>query len=226
MTFDKDDLARISTSGNEIPPTWRSFVSTTDALATVIASGYFNEKINDWEVDDVIHIQATDGYGLYKVNSVTTNVTVEAYDIPEGNLDLADGKIFVGDATNKAAAVDISGDATITNAGVLTIENDAVTTAKILDSNVTLAKLAAGITPSHVVKFAGQPTTVGGAATEAFTVTGALATDLAFVQVVENGTNSVNVLEAVVTTDTLTLLFTADPTSDCVFNYQLLRAAT
>jgi hypothetical protein len=40
--------------------------------------------------------------------------------------------VFVGDI-NEAAAVALSGDAAITNAGVVTIETDAVTTAKILD---------------------------------------------------------------------------------------------
>ena len=35
----------------------------------------------------------------------------------------------------------------------LQINADAVETAKILNANVTLAKLAAGITPSHIVKF-------------------------------------------------------------------------
>lgn len=106
---------------------------------------------------------------------------------------LPNSQIFVGNASNAATAVAMSGDATIANTGAVTIANNAVTTAKILNANVTLAKLAAGITPSHVVKFAGQPTTVGGAAAEAFTVTGALSTDLAFVQVVSPGTNTVSV---------------------------------
>lgn len=38
----------------------------------------------------------------------------------------------------------VSGDATITIAGVLTVSNDAITTAKIIDDAVTLAKLAPG----------------------------------------------------------------------------------
>jgi len=105
------------------------------------------------------------------------------------------------------------------------IAADAVTTAKILNANVTLAKLAAGITPSHIVKYAGQPTTVGGAAEEAFTVTGALATDLAFVQLVDEGGNTVAVEKAVVTSNTLTVTFSADPGNDAIINYQLLRAA-
>jgi len=89
-----------------------------------------------------------------------------------------------------------------------------------------LAMLSAGITPSHVVKFAGQPTTVGGAAAEAFAVAGVLVTDLAFVQVVNDGTNNRTVLQAVCTADTLTVTFSGDPGNDLVFNYQILRAAT
>ena len=101
----------------------------------------------------------------------------------------------------------------------------AVGTANITDGAVTLAKLDSGIAPSHVVKFAGQETTAGGAAAEPITVTGALATDLAFVQLVDEGTNTVSVVEAVVTADTLTVTFSADPGADAVINYQLLRAA-
>ncbi len=150
---------------------------------------------------------------------------------------LASGNLFVGNASNVATGVTMSGDATMSNTGALTIAAlavsaaklaaNAVTTVKILDANVTLAKLAAGITPSHVIKFANQVTTVGGAAAEAFTVTGAVgATDRAFVQVVDNGTNNVTVLQAVVTNNTLTVTFSADPGADAIINYQIIRVAS
>lgn len=80
------------------------------------------------------------------------------------------------------------------------------------------------IEQSHVVKFAGQHTTVGGNAAEAITVNGADATDLAFVQLVDAGSNTVSVVQADVTTDTLTVTFSANPGNDAVINYQLLRA--
>jgi hypothetical protein len=48
----------------------------------------------------------------------------------------------VGDINGEAAAVALSGDAAITNAGVVTAETDAVTTAKILDGTI-LADIAA-----------------------------------------------------------------------------------
>lgn len=150
---------------------------------------------------------------------------------------LPSGQLFVGNASNVATAVVMSGDATMANTGALTIANlavnaaklaaDAVTTVKILDANVTLAKLAAGIAPAAVIKFFGQTTTAGGAAAEAITVTGAVAaTDRAFVQLVNPGTNTVTVVDAVVTTDTLTVTFDADPGNDAIINWQLVRAAS
>ncbi len=139
---------------------------------------------------------------------------------------LTSGQILVGSAGNVPTAVAMSGDATIIASGALTIAANAITTAKILNANVTLAKLAAGITPAAVIKFFGQVTTVGGAAAEAFVVTGAVAaTDRAFVQMVDNGTGNVTVLQSVVTTDTLTVTFSGDPGNDAVINYQLIRAA-
>lgn len=139
---------------------------------------------------------------------------------------LTSGNILVGSAGNVPTSVAMSGDATIIASGALTIAANAITTAKILNANVTLAKLAAGITPSHIIKFASQVTTAGGAAAEAFTVTGALAaSDRAFVQVVNDGTGNVTVLQAVVTNDTLTVTFSANPGNDTVINYQIIRAA-
>ena len=55
---------------------------------------------------------------------------------------LANGKIIVGDGSGVAQAVTPSGDVTIDNAGVTAIGADKVTTVKILDANVTAAKLA------------------------------------------------------------------------------------
>jgi len=150
---------------------------------------------------------------------------------------LTSAHLFVGNGSNVATDVAVSGDLTLANTGAFTIANsavnaaklasDAVTTVKILNANVTLAKLASGIAPAAVIKFANQVTTVGGAAAEAITVTGAVAaTDRAFVQMVDNGTNNVTIVSAVVTTNTLTVTFSGDPGADTIINYQLIRAAS
>lgn len=129
---------------------------------------------------------------------------------------LPSAQLLVGSAGNVATAVAVTGDVTISNAGVTTIGAGAI----------DLAMLSAGIAPAGVIKFMGQLTSVGGNASEAFAVAGALAaSDRAFVQVVDNGTGNVTVLEAVVTNDTLTVTFSADPQNDTVINYQLIRAA-
>ncbi|MBK8054719.1 MAG: hypothetical protein IPK35_16005 [Saprospiraceae bacterium] len=57
---------------------------------------------------------------------------------------LANGNIFVGNGSNVATAVPMTGDATITNAGALTIANSAVTTAKLADNAVTSVKIPDG----------------------------------------------------------------------------------
>ncbi len=130
---------------------------------------------------------------------------------------LPSAQILVGSAGNVATAVAMSGDVAISNAGATTIQAGAI----------DLAMLSAGITPSHVIKFGGQLTTVGGAAAEAFAVAGALAaSDRAFVQIVDDGTANVTVLQAVVTNDTLTVTFSANPGNDTIFNYQIIRAAS
>lgn len=105
------------------------------------------------------------------------------------------------------------------------LASDAVTTVKIADGDVTLAKLDAGIVPSHIAKFGANYTTVGGNAVEAITVTGAEATDLCFVQLRNDGTNNVSVLSAVTSTNTLTVTFSADPGNDAIISYVVLRAA-
>jgi hypothetical protein len=51
-------------------------------------------------------------------------------------------KCICGEDNGEAAAVALSGDVVITNAGVVTIETDAVTTAKILDGTILAADIA------------------------------------------------------------------------------------
>jgi len=132
------------------------------------------------------------------------------------DISLADGDILVGNSSNIAAAVTMSGDITMDNAGVTSIGA----------GKVVLADLATAVSPSHVVKYAAQVTTAGGAAAEAITVTGLLSTDLVFCQIKDNGTSNVTILQAVPTANTLTVTFSADPGNDTVIYYQALRATS
>lgn len=91
------------------------------------------------------------------------------------------------------------------------------------EAKVQLGTLLANLSPSHVVKFAGKHTTTGGAATEAFTVTGVLATDIVLATVQTEGGTPRTLLSSAPTTDTVTLLFSGDPSTDHVVSYVVYR---
>ncbi len=57
---------------------------------------------------------------------------------------LADGELWIGNGSNIATAVTLSGDATVTNAGVISIEGGAVTLAKLAADAVNSSKIVDG----------------------------------------------------------------------------------
>lgn len=102
-----------------------------------------------------------------------------------------------------------------------------VTTAMIADSAVTLGKLATAVSPSHVVKFAGEFTWTGSGASKAETVTGALATDIVVATIQSAPSEAAYLASAAVTADTVTVTLSAANTSnDAVIAYQVLRATS
>ena len=76
--------------------------------------------------------------GLAKGKIIYGDASGNPADIELGS---ADGRMLLGDTAAGVAAVDMSGDATISKAGALTIANDAISTVKIADDAVTSAKL-------------------------------------------------------------------------------------
>lgn len=127
---------------------------------------------------------------------------------------LADGKVWIGSALGVATAQTVSGDITMTRAGVVTIGS----------SKILKGMLSTGILPSHVVKFAGTSASeVDADATVVITVTGALSTDTASV-VLRAAANSVYVTKAVLTADTLTVTLSGNGGAGTQVDYQVFRA--
>jgi hypothetical protein len=210
-------------------------VTTTDNLATITTAGYITNQeqdINDinhgdfeWADGDLIAIDYNGGEDYFTRDAVNNTFILNS--IPAGSIPLTNGHILVGNALNLATDVAASGDVALSNTGVITIQNNAVTTAKILNGNVTLPKLSAGILPSHVIKFGGKLTTVAGLSVENFAIAGIIgATDLPFVEMSDQGTNTVSILEVNVGDNVLTVTFSGDPGNDCVFFYQIIRPAS
>jgi hypothetical protein len=101
-----------------------------------------------------------------------------------------------------------------------------ISTAQIAAGAVTLAKLAAGVTPSHVIKYAGSFTTLGGDASETITVTGAAATDIVVVTVKTAGATPRSVVAAAAALNSIAVTMSGDPSTDHVLYYHVLRAAS
>ena len=132
MAFDINYIGRASSgANNEVQKIWvynGSSTGTNEAIATIAASGYFNNFMvnvtggyGPLSINDLIYIIGNDGSQFYTVTAITTNVTVSAFSTSG----------LVGTANIDDLAV------TAAKLGA-----DAVTTAKILDANVTSAKLA------------------------------------------------------------------------------------
>lgn len=141
-------------------------INTTDNLTTITTSGYFSTQsaavtaINNgawqWLPSDIVVIYyATNQIGWFTYDSATDSFVA----LTSGGLSptLPNGQIFVGNASNVATAVAMSGDATLTNSGVITIANNAVTTAKIANGAITSTKLgAASVTSAAIANNAVQ----------------------------------------------------------------------
>ncbi len=111
----------------------------TPNLQAVLAQG------NDANTLGITNLTTNAADGTAAANVAFVNAAVTA------GGSLTNGNILVGDVANTPQEQQISGDATMTNAGVLTIANDAITTVKILDDNVTTAKIAPAATDTHVL---------------------------------------------------------------------------
>lgn len=156
MTYAIAGMALQSSPPNTAVPNIWGYINLSDTLATIEASDYFGDETR-LALYDVIRATGSDGTAWLRVSAITPAVTV----VVDTNAvsSLTDGRVWVGNASNAATAVLLSGDITITNTGVATIANlavsaaklaaDAVTTAKILDGNVTSAKMS-----SLLVKYA------------------------------------------------------------------------
>lgn len=101
-----------------------------------------------------------------------------------------------------------------------------ISSAQIAAGAVTLAKLSAGITPSHVVKFAGTFTTSAGSASQTIAVAGALNTDVVAVTVKTAGATPRSTVAAAAAANQINVTMSGDPSNDHVLQYVVFRAAS
>ena len=114
--------------------------------------------------------------------------------------DLSSGSILVGDASNVATAVQLSGAITLDNAGVVSIANNAITNTHISTGTIALSKLVSGAAGQIIVAaVTGVPTYV--------TMTGdTTVSDVGAVTIANDAVTTAKIADANVTLSKLTAL--------------------
>lgn len=207
------------------------YLNTNNTTAEVTATGFLNSFVSSGnkvkETDmAVVVTRATPSSKSAAVSLFNVTFSAGNWSLTSNSsqLTLANGLIFVGNASGVATGVTMSGDATVSNIGVLTVAANAITTAKISNGNITLSKLSVGIAPSSVVKFDGKHNYGGGSPAITIPLSGALSTDRAFCQI-EASTNAVSVQKVLPGLNTINVLLSGDAGAGTVLSYQVLRAA-
>ena len=136
-------------------------IVTTDNLSAITTADYFSSQAADvellnngvwqWENEDIVLIY----YATAQIGWFTYDATTDAFVSLAANGGLSNtlpsGDIFVGNASNVATAAAMSGDATLSNTGVLTIAAGAVSGSKIANNAVDYAQLALDVAATATV---------------------------------------------------------------------------
>jgi len=219
-------------AGQSESPIKLVYMLTDQSYATITTAGFLNEFLSAGYVYEpnqaLIAMYGTNSntLGLFTVSKAEDGTLTLILSGPL-SATLPSGDILVGNGSNIATARALSGDGTLSNTGVLTIANNAITTAKINNAAVTLAKLAAGITPSHITVYSGRITWSGSGASLTTTVTGVLPTDQVVATIRSAPTQAAYIASAITNTNQIILTLSAANTSnDAVITYDVLRAAS
>jgi hypothetical protein len=150
MAFEFEHFEGVNSGAADAPKLW-TYESTTDAVATIAASGYFNEVSGSMNLGDLIYIVGTDGV---QQRSVGSEINVEPV-ITNGYI--FTGQIQTADIDNNAVTADklaasVAGAGLTGGAGTaLAVQVDGVgveinvDTLRLKDLGVTQAKLALNI---------------------------------------------------------------------------------
>jgi hypothetical protein len=186
-------------------------LDTTELVfAQFSQAGVINPGAGLVKVGNVLNVVSSNG-GIV-VNADDIALTVDSNGtlaVGAGGIKLADlatGKILVGNGSNVATAVDVSGDATISSGGGLTISDSAITTSKIADAAVTEDKIADGAV--HLAKLEALDSTaiiVGTGSGNAQRLVSGDATlaESGALTIANDAITTVKILDAAVTTDKL-----------------------
>ncbi|MDE5421153.1 hypothetical protein L3073_02910 [Ancylomarina sp. DW003] len=156
------DLATVATSGSFDDLSGRPVNLDTDSTDDLLKTDLVNDLTTGGDSKSLTAEQGKNLKALVDVNTAKTGITTAQANAITANTtaldtklakNLADANIFVGNSSNEAAGIALSGDATLANTGVLTIANNAISTTKISNDAVTVDKLAHGTADGQVMRW-------------------------------------------------------------------------
>jgi hypothetical protein len=128
-----------------------TYDDATPAISAIVIDGSIsNAKLGSGIAADKIGAGLVDNTEFGYLDGATSNIQSQLD--AKISTSLTSAQIFVGNASNVATAQALSGDVTMTNAAVVTIENSAVTTAKIANDAVDKDKIAADVAGSGLAQ--------------------------------------------------------------------------
>lgn len=152
-------------------------IMTSDSSATITTAGYLDDQADNiaalnagpfqWQDSDLVLINYSSGWGFFTRDDSTAAFVAES--IPGALSEtLTDAYFFVGNSSNEATGVAMSGDATLANTGAVTIANNAITSAKMAASVLKYAQVTVSAadwngmyaTPKQLVAAAGANTQI------------------------------------------------------------------
>lgn len=205
-TLTKGTLVALATSGGT---TTRPALVKADANAGIAATHIV--------LTDILNAQTGKVFSMARVVGLNTNALNVADPV---YLDVNVGGYTTTPPSANNAIVQLVGHVTVKDAvvGEICFYPGVTKVTKI-----GINELQSSLVPSHVIKLAGTGSYAGGAASNAFSVPGLLATDI--VTVTNRATsNAVSIQKAVPSADTLTVTWSGDPGAATTVDYHVARA--
>lgn len=126
-------------------------IVTTDNLAAITTAGYITAQADniaalnngafEWVYDDGVYIYYADGQGLFTRDASTEAFVAEPASPGSLSNTLQNGRVFVGNASNIATGVAMSGDVAISNTGATTIQTGVVDSDKLDPTTIQYVKV-------------------------------------------------------------------------------------
>lgn len=143
MAFDNQNFNRDTAGNNTNAPFQYSYYTSTETLAQVKASGYFDDVSGRLAIGSKITVTATDGSEDIAVTALSPNVTTTEW-VSFTELDIPQGGLIVGDAAGKASTLAIGAANTVLHSNGTTASWGQVVPADFADDSLTVIKLNPG----------------------------------------------------------------------------------